>query len=216
MGSEVLLHLLLYGGEIWLKLLVTLDDIPEHAAESYNDLCMVRAMEKRNKAPGEFADFTPDGAYLSRADRASTPVPFEYVRPGVRRQRAKAHLDTLFDMMRKGTKVDQVWVDAAKKEMEEAEAASLSSLHEFTSYWTRQRQNVRPACSRWCSRAPSARSLSRSSRSSRITRASERARTRAVLRRPLRAREGGGKGGRGGSGGGFHHGWRPGKGMHYQ
>ena len=37
-----------------------------------------------------------------------------------------------------------------------------------------------------------------------------------MLRRPLRAREGGGKGGRGGSGGGFHHGWRPGKGMHYQ
>ena len=154
MGSVVLLHLPLKRGEFWLKLLVTLDDIPEHAAESYNDLCMVRAMEKRNKAPGEFADFTPDGAYLSRADRASTPVPFEYVRPGVRRQRAKAHLDTLFDMMRKGTKVDQVWVDAAKKEMEEAEAASLSSLHEFTSYWTRQRQDVRPACSRWCSRRP--------------------------------------------------------------
>ena len=43
--------------------------------DSYNDLCVARAMEKRGQFPGEFADLTPDRAYLSRADRASTPVP---------------------------------------------------------------------------------------------------------------------------------------------
>ena len=77
---------------------ITFDDIPEYAVDSYNDLCVARAMEKRGQFPGEFAD----RAYLSRADRALTPVPSEYVRPGVRRRQAKARLDTLRGMMHEG------------------------------------------------------------------------------------------------------------------
>ena len=131
-----------YGGQVWLKLLITFDDIPKHAVDSYNDLCVARAMEKRGKSPGEFADLTPDRAYLSRADRASTPVPSDYVRPGVRRRQAKARLDTLRRMMDEGIFVDPACFDAAKQVMAEAEEASQRSLHAFTSYWTSERRNA--------------------------------------------------------------------------
>ena len=125
-------------------------------------------------------------------------------------------------MMDEGKWVDPACFDAAKEMMAEAEEASRRSCHAFTSYWTRERQNAFGSTEASMFEMVLQKTLEASTapRSQRSWKTGpsgrERARTRAVLRRPLRAREGGGKGGRGGSGGGFHHGWRPGKGMHYQ
>ena len=52
-------------------------------------------------------------------------------------------LDTLWGMMDEGMWVDPACFDAAKEMMAEAEEASRRSCHAFTSYWTRERQNVR-------------------------------------------------------------------------
>ena len=134
-----------YGGIFWLKLLITFDDIPEHAVDSYNDLCVARAMEKRGKFPGELADYTPDRAYLRRADRASTPVQDGYVRPGVLRWRAKERLDTLRSMQDEGEWVDPNDLETAEKMMADAEEISVRSFHAFTSYWTGERKNARPS-----------------------------------------------------------------------
>ena len=134
-----------YGGHIWLKGLIAFDDILQHFVEFYNDLCIVRAMEKRQEQPGELADYTPDRAYLRRADRASTPVQDGYVRPGVLRWRAKERLDTLRSMQDEGEWVDPNHLEAAKKMMAEAEEISVRSFHAFTSYWTGERKNARPS-----------------------------------------------------------------------
>ena len=134
-----------YGDLFWLKLLITFDDIPEYAVNSYNDLCIVRAMEKRQEQPGELADYTPDRAYLRRADRASTPVQDGYVRPGVLRWRAKERLDTLRSMQDEGEWVDPNDLETAKKMMADAEEISVRSFHAFTSYWTGERKNARPS-----------------------------------------------------------------------
>ena len=134
-----------YGGIFWLKLLITFDDIPEHAVDSYNDLCVARAMEKRGQFPGELADYTPDRAYLRRADRASTPVQDGYVRPGVLRWRAKERLDTLRSMQDEGEWVDPNDLETAEKMMADAEEISVRSFHAFTSYWTGERKNARPS-----------------------------------------------------------------------
>ena len=124
-----------YGGIIWVKFLITLGDIPQHAIDALNDLYMARAMEKRGQPPNEFATPTPAGDYLRRADRASTPVPPDYVKPKKLRQKAKDRLDTLVDMMEQGTWVEPETIRAAEQMMHEAEEVSRRSLHEFKSYW---------------------------------------------------------------------------------
>ena len=124
-----------YGGIIWVKFLITLGDIPQHAVDVLNNLYMARAMEKRGQPPNEFATPTPAGDYLRRADRASTPVPPDYVKPKKLRQKAKDRLDTLVDMMEQGTWVEPETIRAAEQMMHEAEEVSRRSLHEFKSYW---------------------------------------------------------------------------------
>ena len=46
-------------------------------------------------------------------------------------------------MIQEGLFVEPAWLAAAKQMMEDAEEASLRSMHAFTSYWTGERQNVR-------------------------------------------------------------------------
>ena len=101
-------------------------------------------MDKCAQFPGEFVDRTPDRAYLSRADRASTPAPSDYVPPKVLRQRAKDRLDALFALKDDGQWVDDEEFRAADQMNDEAEEVSRQSLHPFKSYcggW----QNVFPS-----------------------------------------------------------------------
>ena len=120
-----------------------------------------------------------------------------------------------------GVYVDQAYIDAAEKMMHEAEAAQLESLHEFTSYWTRERRNVRPSAQDSMFEMVLQSTLKHYGLNAQqidtIMRLREpkgkgKDKGGASTPAPGQGGKGGGKGGRGGKGGGKHRGWRPGKG----
>ena len=71
-----------YGGVNWVKFILTLGEVPDAVVDAKNHLDFARTVEKRGvpRTRGE-ADVTVTGNYLSRAHRASTPAPEDYVKP---------------------------------------------------------------------------------------------------------------------------------------
>ena len=119
----------------WLKILLTLGEVPGAVVDTKNNLDAARTMDKRGVLPGRAADVTVTGNYLSRAHRASTPVPEDYVKPKRLREQALSRVTMLEDMMNIGTDVPAQSLEAARQMLREAEETSLRTQFEFKSYW---------------------------------------------------------------------------------
>lgn len=127
-----------YGGQLWMKYLITLGDIPERVVECVNDLTIARTKDRRgpdadhnSKTP----DNTPGNIYLSRVDRASTPVPENYVKAKTLREIAYNRVHMLVAWKQEGYHVDQQTMDFARQKLHEAEEASKKSMFKFQDYW---------------------------------------------------------------------------------
>ena len=68
-------------------------------------------------------------------DRASTPVPENYVKAQTLRQTAYKRVNMFKAWKREGYRVDQRTMDFARQKLHEAEEASKKSTFKFRDYW---------------------------------------------------------------------------------
>ena len=128
-----------YGGQLPLKFLITLEDIPLAVVELMNSVAVWRTNQRRNcnllAPPALTPDETPGNIFLRRADRASTPVPDDYVAAGTRRHKAYCRVRTLKARRRESPQyVSQQTMDHAMCELHDAERASVDSGFRFKNF----------------------------------------------------------------------------------
>ena len=128
-----------YGGQLWLQVLIALDDIPDGIVSRVNALAIYRTKEKRGEhSAATVPDATPGNNFLCREARASTPVPDDYVAAKTLRHKAYCRVRMLEAWKEEGTEtVPQQTMDFAKRELRNADAASVASGFKFKHYWGR-------------------------------------------------------------------------------
>ena len=126
-----------YGGKLWLQFLIALEDIPDDIVTRVNALAIYRTKEKRGEhSAATVPDATPGNNFLCREDRASTPVPDDYVAAKTRRHKAYCRVRMLEEWQKVGWKyVSQQTMDFARRQLEDADAASVASRNKFKNYW---------------------------------------------------------------------------------
>ena len=126
-----------YGGILWLKFLITLEDIPEPVVELVNVLAMQRTKDRRGMSHNpRIQDETPGNIFLRREDRASTPVPDDYVAAKTRRQQAYRRVRMLSAWRQQGAQhVSQRTMDRAVRALHDAEDASMFKYKDYWGDW---------------------------------------------------------------------------------
>ena len=127
-----------YGGQTWLKFLVTLGDVPEEVVDAWNNFTILRTQEKRGSdadVHSKFPDVTPGNVYAGRSVRAETPVPESFVKAKTHRENAFHRLKALVEWRELGNNVNQGTMDHARRMAQEATEASKQSGAKFKNYW---------------------------------------------------------------------------------
>ena len=126
-----------YGGQLWLKFLIALESIPDNVVSKVNALAVYRTEERRGEySAATVPDATPGNIFLSREDRASTSVANDYVAAKTRRHEAYCRVRKLEEWQKVGWEyVSQQTMDFARRQLEDADAASVASRNKFKNYW---------------------------------------------------------------------------------
>ena len=126
-----------FGGKLWLQVLIALGDVPGDIVAKVNSLAIFRTKEKRGEhSAATVPDATPGNNFLCREDRASTPVPDDYVAAKTLRHKAYCRVRMLEEWQKVGWKyVSQQTMDFARRQLEDADAASVASRNKFKNYW---------------------------------------------------------------------------------